>query len=59
MSKKDKPLILATNDDGINSHFLIAMVEALSESYEVVTCAPDGERSWINRLWQSAETASR
>ena len=47
MSKKDKPLILATNDDGINSHFLIAMVEALSKSYEVVTCAPDGERSWI------------
>ena len=47
MSEKDKPLILATNDDGINSHFLIAMVEALSESYEVVTCAPDGERSWI------------
>ena len=47
MSDNDKPLILATNDDGINSHFLIAMVEALSESYEVVTCAPDRERSWI------------
>ena len=47
MSEKDKPLILATNDDGINSHFLISLVEALSESCDVVTCAPDGERSWI------------
>ena len=47
MSENNKPLILATNDDGINSHFLIALVEALSESCDVVTCAPDGERSWI------------
>ncbi len=47
MSEQEKPLILATNDDGINSYFLIALVEALSESCEVVTCAPDGERSWI------------
>ena len=47
MSEKDKPLILATNDDGINSHFLICLVEALSEFCDVVTCAPDGERSWI------------
>ena len=47
MSEKDKPLILATNDDGINSHFLISLVEALSEFCDVVTCAPDGERSWI------------
>jgi len=47
MSEKDKPLILATNDDGINSHFLISLVEALSESCDVITCAPDGERSWI------------
>jgi len=47
MSDKEKPLVLATNDDGINSHFLIRLVDALSTECEVVTCAPDGERSWI------------
>ncbi|MEK9773585.1 MAG: 5'/3'-nucleotidase SurE [Opitutae bacterium] len=47
MSKNEKPLILATNDDGINSNFLIRLVEALSKECEVITCAPDGERSWI------------
>ena len=47
MSDAKKPLILATNDDGINSNFLIQLVEALSENCEVITCAPDGERSWI------------
>jgi len=47
MSNQEKPLVLATNDDGINSHFLIRLVEALSKDCDVVTCAPDGERSWI------------
>ena len=47
MSEKDKPLVLATNDDGIHSNFLIRLVEALSKNCEVITCAPDGERSWI------------
>ncbi len=47
MSDTKKPLILATNDDGITSNFLLHLVEALSENCEVVTCAPDGERSWI------------
>ena len=47
MSKKEKPLILATNDDGINSNFLIRLVEAMSKECEVITCAPDGESSWI------------
>ena len=44
---QDKPLALITNDDGIGSGFLLALVEAFSSSFEVVTCAPDGERSWI------------
>ena len=43
----NKPLLLATNDDGINSGFLITLVEELVKDFEVVTCAPDGERSWI------------
>lgn len=42
-----KPLILATNDDGIQSKFLLAMVKELVGFAEVVVCAPDGERSWI------------
>ena len=44
---QNKPLALLTNDDGIESSFLLALVEAFSSSFEVVTCAPDGERSWI------------
>ena len=42
-----KPLLLATNDDGIHSGFLINLVEELVKDFEVITCAPDGERSWI------------
>ena len=43
----EKPLVLATNDDGIDSEFLHVLVEELHKDFEVVTCAPDGERSWI------------
>ena len=43
----EKPLVLATNDDGIDSEFLHVLVSELVKSFEVVTCAPDGERSWI------------
>ena len=43
----EKPLVLATNDDGIDSEFLQALVRELVKDFEVVTCAPDGERSWI------------
>ena len=42
-----KPLILATNDDGIQSGFLKALVKELAKVGEVFVCAPDGERSWI------------
>ena len=42
-----KPLLLATNDDGIHSGFLINLVEELVKDFEVITCAPDGERSWV------------
>ena len=43
----DKPLILATNDDGIQSGFLRILVKELIKVGEVIVCAPDGERSWI------------
>ncbi|RMH05071.1 MAG: 5'/3'-nucleotidase SurE [Planctomycetota bacterium] len=37
--------ILVSNDDGIDSPALAALVAALSEQAEVVVCAPDGNRS--------------
>jgi len=43
----NKPLLLATNDDGIQSGFLLTLVEELVKFFDVITCAPDGERSWI------------
>lgn len=45
----DKPHVLITNDDGIDSHFLRALVEAHLELFEVTVAAPLGERSWIGR----------
>jgi 5'-nucleotidase len=43
----EKPLILLTNDDGINSPYLITMAEALQEGLgaDVLTLAPERQRS--------------
>ncbi len=41
--------ILLTNDDGIDAVGLRAVHDALSESYDVVTVAPAGDRSSIGR----------
>jgi len=42
--------ILITNDDGIESHFLRVLVEALQKAgYETRVAAPLGEQSWISR----------
>lgn len=43
------PLALVTNDDGITSFFLRALVEALQERFDVVVAAPKREQSWIGR----------
>ncbi len=44
------PVILVTNDDGIDSHFLRVLVEALQMAgYETRVAAPVGEQSWISR----------
>lgn len=40
---------LATNDDGIDSPLLIALVRALRPFGRVLVAAPDGERSWIGK----------
>ncbi|HTB64467.1 MAG TPA: 5'/3'-nucleotidase SurE [Opitutales bacterium] len=44
------PIILVTNDDGIDSHFLRVLVEALQKAgYDTRVAAPLGEQSWISR----------
>jgi 5'-nucleotidase len=44
------PIILVTNDDGIDSHFLHALVEAMQQAgFETRVAAPMGEQSWISR----------
>jgi 5'-nucleotidase len=44
-----RPSALVTNDDGIQSHFMWALVQALEEDFDVTVVAPDGERSWTGR----------
>ena len=44
-----KPLILVSNDDGIDSHFLVLLAKALQKDFSVVVAAPLGEQSWIGR----------
>jgi len=44
-----KPHALVTNDDGIESGFLQALVEALSADFRVSVAAPTTEQSWIGR----------
>lgn len=43
--KKEKPLILITNDDGITAPGLQALSEAMSELGEIVVVAPDSPQS--------------
>lgn len=45
-----RPKILITNDDGIDSHFLRALVEAHREAgFDIALAAPLEEQSWISR----------
>jgi len=44
-SPKSKPIILITNDDGITSPGIRALVEVMSELGNVVVVAPDGPQS--------------
>ena len=43
--KKERPLILVTNDDGITSHGIQSLVEAMKELGDVVVVAPDSPQS--------------
>lgn len=44
-----RPLLLVSNDDGIDSFFLRALVDALLERYEVIVVAPAHQQSWVGR----------
>ncbi len=47
-----KPTVLLTNDDGIGTAFLHALVAACqAEGFAVKVAAPSGERSWIGRAF--------
>jgi 5'/3'-nucleotidase SurE len=41
--------ILVTNDDGVDSPALPALVRALAESWPVRAVVPNQERSWIGK----------
>lgn len=43
------PLAVVSNDDGISSFYLRALVDALLERFEVIVAAPKREQSWIGR----------
>lgn len=49
MSDPDRPTILVTNDDGIDSPGLHAVVAALAPMARVVVIAPDRNRSGVSR----------
>ncbi len=44
-----RPLVLVTNDDGVDSFFLELLVLALRAEFEVVWAVPATEQSWIGR----------
>lgn len=41
--------ILLSNDDGIDSPFLLALADVFSKSHDVVVAAPANEQSWIGK----------
>ena len=45
---KDKPLILITNDDGVNAKGIKELTECLRDLGEIVVFAPDGPRSGMS-----------
>lgn len=48
-SADDRPTVLVTNDDGIRSRGLHAVVEAIADLARIVVIAPDRNRSGVSR----------
>ncbi|MCB9527773.1 MAG: 5'/3'-nucleotidase SurE [Myxococcales bacterium] len=46
-----RPVVLVTNDDGIDSFFLALLVEGLRARFEVRVVAPRREQSWTGRAF--------
>lgn len=44
-----QPIALLTNDDGIHSPFLHALVKSFKEQFRVIVVAPTKEQSWVSR----------
>ena len=45
MTKKDRPLILISNDDGYEARGINCLVDMLSPLADILVCAPEGPRS--------------
>lgn len=54
-SSSPKPLVLVTNDDGIDAVFLRVLVDVLSAEFNVCVAAPANEQSWIGRAMTRRE----
>ena len=52
---KDKPLILVTNDDGIDSPGIYALAKAMKELGDVVVAAPDRQQSAVGHALTVAQ----
>jgi len=53
--EKEKPLILVTNDDGIDSPGIYALAEVMKELGEVVVAAPDRQQSAVGHALTVAQ----
>ncbi|KFK43729.1 hypothetical protein AALP_AA1G164900 [Arabis alpina] len=58
-----RPIIMVTNDDGIDAHGLRSLVRVLVSTnlYDVLVCAPDSEKSAVSHsiIWSRPLTAKR
>ncbi|PIA31789.1 hypothetical protein AQUCO_04900223v1 [Aquilegia coerulea] len=62
-SLSSRPVIMVTNDDGIDAPGLRALVKVLvaSDRYDVQVCAPDSEKSAVSHsiTWRNAVSVNR
>ena len=49
MSETEKPKVIVTNDDGVDSPFLKVLADALKLTFDVKVVAPLSEQSWIGK----------
>ncbi|MDR1816904.1 MAG: 5'/3'-nucleotidase SurE [Puniceicoccales bacterium] len=54
----EKPFVLATNDDGLDSLFLRELIAALAPRFRVLAAAPAREQSWVGRAFSRLRDVS-